>query len=245
MRVPRLLRGLRREWFACIAADVPWKFVVRSHKGHKRSPEKHYKTMTLEEIAALPVARHAAKDAFLMFWITGPHFAKGNHAPIMRAWGFEPVAVWGVWIKPSKKRFRQGLMFFDDHQFFLGMGYTTRQNAEFVVLGRRGNPKRLSKSVRQIMASPLRQHSRKPDEFFARAEQFCVGPRLELFGREQRKGWIVRGNEAHKFKAGEKDARQDIRLSGDSGKDQKVRRSAPRHARPEMQHGDDPAGLAI
>lgn len=194
-----LLDGQPKKHFRCLSADVPWKFVVRSKKGEQRSPEKHYDTMTLEEIAALPVAEYAADDAFLLFWVTGPHLAKGNHVPIMRAWGFEPTAIWGVWIKPNAKRFRQGWMFFDDFSFFVGMGYTTRQNAEYVVIGRRGKPQRLSKSIRQVIADPRREHSRKPETFFANAEKFCAGPRLELFARERREGWVTVGNEVGKF----------------------------------------------
>lgn len=210
-----LLDGQPKKYFRCLAADVPWKFVVRSKKGHKRSPEKHYDTMTLEEIAALPVAEYAADDSFLLFWVTGPHLAKGNHVAIMRSWGFEPTAIWGVWIKPNSKRFRQGWMFFDDFAFFVGMGYTTRQNAEYVVIGRRGKPKRLSKAIRQVIADPRREHSRKPDTFFANAEKFCEGPRLELFARERREGWVTVGKEVGKFDgAGRK--KKTVRLRGDS-----------------------------
>ena len=83
--------------------------------------------------------------------------------------------------------------------FFFGQGHTTRQNAEYVILGRRGDPVRRSASVRQIIPAALREHSRKPDEVFKRIEQYAEGPYLDLFGREQRPGWIVRGNEANKF----------------------------------------------
>jgi N6-adenosine-specific RNA methylase IME4 len=190
---------------------------VRSDKGHNRSPEKHYDTMTLEEIAALPVVDCVDDDAFLFFWVTGPHIAIGSHLPIMRAWGFEPSAAWGVWIKPNSKRFKQGWMFFDDFAFFVGMGYTTRQNAEFVVLGKRGKPQRLSKSVRQVLASPRREHSRKPDEFFERVEQFCEGPRLELFARESREGWTCRGNEVGKFGVGDGQD-SEVRSRGDQAR---------------------------
>lgn len=195
----KMLEGLQPKHYRCISADVPWKFLVRSKKGEQRSPEKHYDTMTLEEIRTLPVSDYVADDSFLMFWVTGPHLAIGSHLYIMRSWGFEPVSIWGVWIKPSSKRFDQGWMFFDDFAFFVGMGYTTRQNAEFVILGRRGKPKRNDKSIRQVLASPRREHSRKPDEYFERVERFCDGPRLELFARETRPGWTCRGNEVGKF----------------------------------------------
>lgn len=186
-----------------IAADVPWAYKVRSEKGLGRSAEKHYATMHLHRIAQLPVEAHAATDAHLLFWVTGPFLAIGAHVPIMRSWGFEPTAIWGVWVKPTKSHYHQGHMFFDeniDRMWKMGMGHTSRQNAEFVVIGRKGNPRRLSKSVRQIITAPLREHSRKPDEFFRNAEEYAAGPRLELFGREQREGWTVRGNQSDLFK---------------------------------------------
>ena len=86
-----------------------------------------------------------------------------------------------------------------DTFFKMGLGYTSRQNAEFVVLGRRGDPPRKSASVRQIMVEPAREHSRKPEKFYQNAETYAAGPRLELFGRQQRPGWTVRGNESDKF----------------------------------------------
>lgn len=197
-----LLSGLPYRHFRMIVADVPWNYVVRSEKGKGRSAERHYTTMHLNRIARLDVGAHAAPDCHLLFWVTGPFLAIGAHIPIMRAWGFEPTSLWGVWVKMTKAHAEQGHMFFDgsvDGIWKMGMGHTSRQNAEFVVLGRRGNPPRLSKSIRQVMTAPLREHSRKPEVFFKNAEAYGAGPRLELFGRQQRPGWIVRGNERFKF----------------------------------------------
>lgn len=194
-----LLEGLPYRHFKLIAADVPWRYEVRSDKGLGRSAERHYATMHLNRIARLDVGAHAADDAHLLFWVTGPFLAIGAHIPIMRAWGFDPTAIWGVWVKPTKKRWDQGGLFLDDAMWKMGMGHTTRQNAEFVIIGRRGNPKRLSKSVRQVMTAPLREHSRKPDIFFQNAEKYAEGPFLELFGRQQREGWTVRGDQNEKF----------------------------------------------
>ena len=198
-KAPPLLRGLPLGHAACVAADVPWQYLTYSKNGLERSPERHYGTMTLESIAALPVARYCAKDAHLLFWVTGPHLAIGSHIPIMRAWGFEPTALWGVWIKPTRKAYEHGQLFLVDELFKMGMGHTSRQNAEFVVLGRRGKPERLSRSVRQVFLEPAREHSRKPEKFFAAAEKYCAGPRLELFGREERENWTVRGDQVGKF----------------------------------------------
>ena len=67
------------------------------------------------------------------------------------------------------------------------------------MLGRRGQPKRLSGDVREVLLAPVREHSRKPDEVYERIEHFCAGPRLDLFARERRPGWAAWGNELDKF----------------------------------------------
>jgi N6-adenosine-specific RNA methylase IME4 len=197
-----LLRGLPLAHFPVIVADVPWSFAVRSAKGTGRSASQHYETMTLDDIAALPVGRHAMPDSRLMFWVTGPFLATGAHVPIMRAWGFEPKAIWAVWVKPVPSYYQNEYgVTLDDHVFEMMLGFTSRQNAEYVVEGRRGNPpERLSKRVRQIIVEPAREHSRKPSKFYENVEKYCAGPFLELFGRQRRKGWIVRGDQAGMFR---------------------------------------------
>lgn len=201
-KLPPLLRGLRRAYFPLIAADVPWPYKVRSKKGTGRSAENHYKTMPLAEIMALPVGQYGTPNGRLLFWVTGPHLAIGSHIPIMKAWGYDPCAIWGVWIKPTMAAYQGGLFFrMDDEALKMNLGHTTRQNAEYVVEGRRGKPpERLSKKVRQVFLEPAREHSRKPEKFYRNAEEYAHGPKLELFGRTPRPGWVVRGDEADKFK---------------------------------------------
>ena len=88
---------------------------------------------------------------------------------------------------------------FADSTWHMGMGYSSRANTEDCWLGTTGNPKRLDAGVRELIIAPRREHSRKPDEFFPRAERLFAGPRIELFSREPRPGWDTWGNEARKF----------------------------------------------
>jgi N6-adenosine-specific RNA methylase IME4 len=194
-----LLAGLPYRHFKVIHADVPWNFEAYSEEGEERSAQNHYDCMSLQDIARLNVEAHAAEDCHLFFWVTGPFLASGAHVPIMRAWGFEPTALAFVWVKLNDRWHRNWLCYIDDAMFFMGLGHTTRQNAEYVILGRRGDPERLSKSVRQIICEPRREHSRKPDAVYDRIARYAEGPYLDLFGREQRHNWTVRGNESHKF----------------------------------------------
>ena len=77
------------------------------------------------------------------------------------------------------------------------MGYYTRANNEICLLATKGKPlKRISKSVRQVVFSKIREHSRKPDEVRERiVELFGNLPRIELFARQQVEGWDCWGNE--------------------------------------------------
>jgi N6-adenosine-specific RNA methylase IME4 len=180
--------------FSCILADPPWTYKVRSAKGEGRGAVQHYPTMHLAGIKELPVADVCAKDAHLFLWTTTPHLPQA--LDLMRAWGFDYSTVAFVWLKLNK---HAPVLFSDVQSMFVGMGHTTRQNAELVLLGRRGSPKRLNKSTRQVIIAHRREHSRKPEESYDRIEAYCAGPRLELFGRQSRPGWTVWGNEADKF----------------------------------------------
>ena len=56
--------------------------------------------------------------------------------------------------------------------------------------------KRESAGVRQVIYSPVRKHSQKPDEARDRILQLMGDlPRIELFAREKVDGWDSWGNE--------------------------------------------------
>lgn len=177
--------------FACLLADPPWRFKTRTPKGLGRSPDKHYNTMTIAEVCALPVREIVAKDCHLFLWVTGPHLAIGTHITVMKAWGFQPSASAFVWIK--LKRGRQ--FYIAPEDLAIGLGLTTRKNAEFVILGRRGNPKRLSRTVHEVVIAAPGRHSEKPTEVHRRIETYCPGPRVELFARVAQPGWVGWGDE--------------------------------------------------
>jgi N6-adenosine-specific RNA methylase IME4 len=157
--------------------------------------------MGVDDIAALPVKALAAPDEHLMLWITGPLLIEGKHLAIMKAWGFKPSSIAFTWVKLKRSiDVRQlRLVTTQESDLHVGLGLTTRKNAEFCLLGRRGNAKRLSKSVREIILAPVREHSRKPDQFYERARQYAAGPYLELFARQRRPGWDAWGNDVERF----------------------------------------------
>jgi N6-adenosine-specific RNA methylase IME4 len=157
---------------------------------------RHYPCSSLAEIAALPVERHVAPQAVLFMWITGPFLVKGYHLAVMRAWGFEPTAMGFVWVKLNP---RASPHFMLQRDIFSGGGFTTRKNAEFVVIGKRGRSVRIDAGVNEVIIAPRREHSRKPEEARTRIMRYCDGPRLELFSRQARAGWVCRGDEVGMF----------------------------------------------
>ena len=69
------------------------------------------------------------------------------------------------------------------------------------MLGTRGRPVRLSRSVRQLVLAPRREHSRKPDEVYERIEQLVGGPYLEMYSRTAREGWTAWGDQTGRWVA--------------------------------------------
>lgn len=62
-------------------------------------------------------------------------------------------------------------------------------------------PKRALRGVPEVIISPVREHSRKPDAQYPRIERYCAGPRLEMFARQRRPGWDVFGNQVDRFQS--------------------------------------------
>ena len=180
--------------FSVVYADPPWSYKAFSTKGEGRSATRYYSTMTVKDIAALPVREACARDCHLFLWTTGPNLRQAFD--VMEGWGFNYSSIAFTWIKLTRSA---PTLFLDQHSFHVGMGYTTRKNTEVCLLGRRGSPKRKSRAVRELLIAPVREHSRKPDETIERIEAYADGPYLELFARTQRPGWTAWGNETEKF----------------------------------------------
>jgi N6-adenosine-specific RNA methylase IME4 len=196
--------------YRVIYADPPWNFATRSEKGEGRSPKNHYQVMKLDDIKAMPVSEIAANDAHLFMWTTAPHLVESLE--VVKAWGFEYSTLAFTWVKSSYKAPRA---LFNPECLHWGMGYTTRSNAEFVIYGRRGRPMRSPhKNIHSVFIdhgcledygdssvhiSPVREHSRKPEEIRKRIELLAPGPYIELFARERAEGWDAWGNDIGKF----------------------------------------------
>lgn len=183
--------------FSVILADPPWSFRSWSDKGKNRAPdamvrqkglaERHYATMGLGDIKALPVGDLAAGDCALFMWAVDCMLPEaielGWH------WGFTYKTVAFTWAKQCAV----------GAGWHIGLGYWTRCNPESCLLFTRGKPRRKSAAVRQLIVARRREHSRKPDEQYERIEALCSGPYVELFSRTTRTGWASWGDQVAAF----------------------------------------------
>lgn len=183
-----LLRVCAGKKFATILADPPWRFQNRTGKmapEHKRL--SRYDTMTLEEIAALPVAKVAADRAHLYLWVPNALLPEGIQ--VLSSWGFSYKSNI-VWHKIRKDGGPDGR----------GVGFYFRNVTELILFGVRGKDVRTlspGRSQVNIIKSRKREHSRKPDELYDIIEACSRKPYLELFARGTRPQWKSWGNQAN------------------------------------------------
>lgn len=164
--------------YRTVVADPPWSPVLgstwRTALTDKARPQKHYQTISLEEIESH--RPETEKQAHLYLWVLGQHIDWGYR--VARSWGFEPVQTL-TWAKPG-----------------LGVG-RFQCNTEHVLVARKGsrhgNP--FGASGGTWFNWPRGRHSEKPDSFFVLVEAMSHGPYLEMYARTRRPGWDAWGIE--------------------------------------------------
>lgn len=171
--------------FNIIYADPPWVYRDKCHSGRRGAGYK-YQLMTLADLRALRpfIETLAAPDCLLAMWWVPPQPVEA----------LELMCCWGFTLK-NMKGFTWRKLTVNGKEHF-GMGNLTRANSEDCLFAVRGKPKRVSRSVRQMINAPVREHSRKPDEARDRLVTLMGDvPRVELFARNKTPGWSVWGNE--------------------------------------------------
>jgi site-specific DNA-methyltransferase (adenine-specific) len=169
--------------YKIIYADPAWYFKSWSRKGNERSATQHYDCMSIDDICNLPVSSISDDDCVLLIWVIDPMLPEALE--VIKAWGFKYKTVAFTWVKENKSE-----------GYFTGLGYWTRANPEMCLLATKGKPKRISKSVKQLVIDKRREHSRKPDRIRNDIiELFGDLPKIELFARQKTVGWDVWGNQ--------------------------------------------------
>src|SRR3989442_5834703 len=131
--------------------------------------------MAIEDIKSLSVESIAADNATLWLWTTNAHLRAAFD--VVEAWGFEYKALL-TWVKDR-----------------MGTGEWLRGKTEHCMLAARGKPVFLHGNHTTVIEAARREHSRKPEEFYAMVDATCPGGKLELFCRHQPVGWHAYGND--------------------------------------------------
>ena len=176
--------------YKVIYADPPWSYQDKAL--NTGGALRHYPTMKIEDIKALPINTIADTECILFMWATFPLLREA--LDVINAWGFQYKTCAFVWIKANKRT--DTTLPNPPLDVFWGMGHWTRSNAEICLLAIKGKPKRIDAGVHQIIYAPIDKHSKKPDATRTKILRLCGDlPRVELFARQNADGWDVWGNE--------------------------------------------------
>ena len=156
--------------YATVVIDPPWEHAANSTAGADGRVEHApvpYSTMSLEEIAAIPVSDWLCDDAFVFLWTTSGYLPAAF--PLLERWGLRYCFTM-TWVKPSGAKPIQ-------YPYY---------NAEYIIVGRRGAPQFLETTgffLANIWEHLQRVHSAKPGAFYALLARVTPGPRLDVFNR--------------------------------------------------------------
>ena len=167
--------------FHVISIDPPWPYdegrSAETYDPHGRRAANPYPEMTLDQIKGLKIP--AADDCVLWLWTT--HKFMRHSFELLDEWGFSDKAIL-TWVKDR-----------------MGLGSWLRSKSEFCIMAVKGSPVITLTNQTTVLSGPLREHSRKPDEFYEMVDRLCHGRKLDYFSREARDGWEQIGNTADKF----------------------------------------------
>lgn len=160
--------------FSTIYADPPWKY---DNQGTRAATDNHYPTMTIEQIAAEPIAQVASDNCHLHIWTTNAFLPAAF--TIIEAWGFVYKSMF-VWVKPT-----------------LGIGNYWRVSHELLLFATKGNTPFRDRGQRSWIELDRKGHSRKPEEIRTLVEHVSPAQYLELYGRiiPDNPAWTVYGNQ--------------------------------------------------
>lgn len=163
--------------YHAIVIDPPWPVQKILRDVRPNQDIFDYPTMTIEEIAKLPIADLADPGGCHVYlWITHKFLPDGLR--LFEQWGVKYQCIM-TWIK--------------------NVGFTPfswMYSTEHVLFGRIGSLPLLRKGLRLDFQGKVQKHSRKPDEFYQKVIEVSPNPRIDLFAREPRDGFEVWGNES-------------------------------------------------
>lgn len=169
----------------CIVVDPSWSFGDKL-PGETRGAAKQYTCMSVADHAAYMRPFCTADNAVLFCWRVAAMQPEALELCRLLDFTVKAELVW-------EKLTRTGKPWF-------GMGRYVRASHEVCLIATRGRAFPEVRNVRSRFAAPVREHSRKPEEFFAIVEaMYPSSPKVELYARTPRDGWTPDGAELGKF----------------------------------------------
>ena len=170
LQTPLEAKGL----FQTIVIDPPWDWNDEGDINQFGRTKPDYKTMPVEEIEQLPIAKIADKNCHLYLWVTNRSLPKAFR--LVDAWGFRYITCI-TWVKPS-----------------IGVGNYFRGDTEQILFCVKGNqPLKRHDVGTHFLAPRGDRHSAKPEEFYKLVETCSYAPYIDIFGRKSRESWAVWG----------------------------------------------------
>lgn len=159
-----------------IYADPPWKydFGFDIHG----AADRHYHTMTIQELCDLPISDLTEDNAVLFMWVTSPKLFDAHK--IITAWGFDYKTSF-IWDKVKHV-----------------MGHYNSVRHEILLVCVRGSFPKQSDTLHDSVITIERsdEHSEKPQYFRELIEtMYPKSKKIELFARQKIEGWDSWGNE--------------------------------------------------
>jgi len=169
-----------RKKYQIIVVDPPWDVKKLTHKARPNQIKMDYPTMSLQEIATLPVGNLTEEKCWCFLWATQKFLYDALF--VLDSWGFHYLLTM-VWEKTYGRSAGMPLFGF-------------RWNAEFILVGYKQKPELWPKRplIPCVFQAENIRHSQKPDKFYSLVAPLGQ-PRIDLFARNKREGWDVWGNE--------------------------------------------------
>jgi len=168
-----------KETFRVIYADPAWSYNDKQDTPMLGGAAKHYDTMSISQLSALPVKEISEKNSVLFLWVTSPLLE--DAFTVIKEWGFKYKTSF-IWDKIKHN-----------------MGHYNSVRHEILLVCTKGSctpdNKILYDSVQSIERND--NHSEKPIEFLNIIDDiYNYGNKLEMFCRTIKKdNWYGWGNE--------------------------------------------------
>lgn len=170
--------------YTTLVIDPPWQVQDIEREERHLQHDFDYPTMNEDELEAWGkefLKDVAAADSHLYLWTTHKHLPSALR--LAEAWGFKYQCVM-TWVK------NVGIT-----------PFSWMYSTELVLFCRKGSLDLRVYGKRLDFNANVRQHSRKPDEFYELVCEASPGPRIDVFSRENREGFDSWGNERGRFSA--------------------------------------------